>query len=443
MDYLLGVRPEDFDSLSNGKLAISQAGTWSRRHCPLEIVESVKVRIEMKALKKANSPQGEALPRVALLIETTHASSRDIFFGVVQYVKNHNQWALYHEPRGLEQSPPTWLKNWEGDGIIARINSPEIADAVRSTGLPVVDVLGEVPDSGVPLVHVDDKLIAIMAAKHLMERGFHHFGFLGIRGKNWSDDRYDGFRLPLQGSPNSIHRFDMPPYLVDSTPWEMQMDALGNWLMQLPKPIGIMVASDQVGRYLLDTCRRIQVQVPDEVGVVSVDNDEVFCEVCIPELSSVDAGHRLVGYRAAELLDQMLHGSVAPTQPLRVEPNLVIVRASSDVLATSDRHVATALRHIRELACTGLSASDLISRIPISRSVLQRRFRAETGHSIQQEIIQVRLDHARRLLAETDLPLVEVAERSGFKYREYLGAIFKAHLGKSPVEYRREVLKKK
>ncbi|GLH73128.1 XylR family transcriptional regulator [Geothrix limicola] len=378
-------------------------------------------------------------PRIALLVETSLASGRDILCGIAKYARNHGPWALYHEPRSLAEGLPGWLQHWEGDGIIARVQDPALAEAVQATGLPVVDVLGAVPAAGLPLVHVDDRRIAALAAEHLIERGFHHFAFLGIQAENWSEQRLEGFRLALPGPPETVPRFEVPRQLMDRSPWETQMEALARWIVQLPKPIGIMVASDQLGHHLLEACRRARILVPDDVAVVSVDNDETLCEVCNPSLSSIEAGHRLVGYKAAELLDHLLRGGERPTRAERVEPHRVITRASSDVLATSDRQVATALRIIRDLACTGLSASALIARIPTSRSVLQRRFRSETGRSIQQEIIQVRLNHARRLLAETDLPLVEVAERSGFKHREYLGAIFKAHLGKSPAEYRREV----
>lgn len=387
----------------------------------------------------ASMPGQAKRPRIALLVETSLASGRDILCGIAKYARNHGPWALYHEPRSLAEGLPAWLEQWEGDGIIARVQDPTLAAAVQAKGLPVVDVLGVVPGAGFPLVHVDDRSIAALAAEHLLERGFHHFGFLGLHGENWSEQRLEGFRLSLPGPPESVPCFEVPRHLMDRTPWETQLEALTRWIVQLPKPIGIMVATDQLGHHLLEACRRARILVPDEVAVVGVDNDETLCEVCNPTLSSIEAGHRMVGYQAAALLDRLLRGEAAPAEPERVEPHGVVIRASSDVLATADRQVATALRIIRDQACLGLSASTLIARIPTSRSVLQRRFRSETGRSIQQEIIQVRLNHARRLLAETDLPLVEVAERSGFKHREYLSAIFKAHLGKSPAEYRREV----
>jgi LacI family transcriptional regulator len=53
--------------------------------------------------------------------------------------------ALYHEPHGLEESVPQWLRRWNGDGIIARIQTRRIGQALLAMGIPVVDVLGVVP----------------------------------------------------------------------------------------------------------------------------------------------------------------------------------------------------------------------------------------------------------------------------------------------------------
>lgn len=376
-------------------------------------------------------------PHVALLVETSLRPGRDILRGITQFIREHESWSLYQEPRGLSEGAPVWLKTWKGDGIIVRVQNLEIVEAVKATGLPVVDVLGVVPDAGLPVVHVDDAAIARMVAEHFLERGFHCFGFYGISGENWSERRLRGFQSVLE-PVGTVHSYEIPRADLVQTPWEVRQDILARWLVTLPKPIGILVASDQLGPQLLEACRRAEISVPSEVSVVGVDNDETLCNVCSPPLSSVDASHMAVGYHAAALLRQLMAGVPPPPGPTSLQPSGLVVRTSSDVLATEDRHVAEALALIRERACDGLSAMEVVARIPVSRSVLQRRFRQEVGTSIQGEIIRTRLNRARQLLAETRLPLLEVAERSGFKHQEYLGATFKAHLGKTPAVYRRE-----
>jgi LacI family transcriptional regulator len=375
---------------------------------------------------------------VALLVETSLAPGRDILRGIARYVREHGPWALYHEPRSLTDKLPRWLRTWRGDGIIARVQTREIADAVKATGLPAVDVLGVERDARLPLVHVDDTLISRLAAEHLLERGFHYFGFFGIAGENWSERRRDFFRHAVSVPASRMHLFELPRRLMADTPWERQEDRIAQWLAGLPKPVGVMLGSDQLGPYLLEACRRAGVAVPDEVAVVGVDNDETLCDVCNPPLSSVQPGHQVVGYKAAELLARLMRGESAPARPVFVPPQGVATRPSSDVLATSDRQVAAALRLIREHVGPELTVARVLAQVPVSRSVLQRRFRKEIGRTIHDEIINVRLNRARQLLAETELPLAEVAERTGFKHQEYLGAVFKAHTGKTPAEYRRE-----
>ena len=376
-------------------------------------------------------------PRVALLVETSLASGRDILRGIARYVREHGPWSLYHEAHSLEAGLPRWLARWDGDGIIVRVQSPRIAAGVQATGIPAVDVLGVVEATRLPLVHVDDQAVACMAAEHLRERGFHHFAYFGIRGENWSERRREAFRQAVGLNPGELPVCELPRRSMESSDWERQEDALAGWVRGLPMPTGIMVCSDQVGQHLLEACRRAGVAVPDDVAVVGVDNDEPLCEVCHPPLSSVNAGHAAVGYEAAALLDRLVRGRTTEAVPRLVAPLGVVTRQSTDVLATSDRQVAAALRLIREHACAGLSAADVVAAIPVSRSVLQRRFRKELGRSIQEETINVRVKRARELLAETDLALAEVAERCGFKHQEYLGAVFKARTGQTPAQYRR------
>src|ERR1700733_13568479 len=80
-------------------------------------------------------------PHVALIIETSLGSGRDILRGVARYVREHEPWALYHEPHGLEESIPQWLRRWNGDGVIARIQTPRIAEELAASRLPALRVL--------------------------------------------------------------------------------------------------------------------------------------------------------------------------------------------------------------------------------------------------------------------------------------------------------------
>ena len=114
----------------------------------------------------------------------------------------------------------------------------------------------------------------------------------------------------------------------------------------------------------------------------------------------------------------------------------VIARVSTETLAIGDASVSAALRLIREHGHEGLDVATLCREVGLSRSVLQRRFRALLKRSVHQEIIAAKVRRAQELLVKTDLPLIVVAERAGFRYQEYMGAVFKKRLGKTPARVR-------
>ena len=104
-----------------------------------------------------------------------------------------------------------------------------------------------------------------------------------------------------------------------------------------------------------------------------------------------------------------------------------------------DRQIAAVARFIREHACEGIDVSDVLRAVPLSRSTLDRRFIQIMGHSPKDEILRVRLNRAKQLLAETDFSQALIAEKVGFEHVEYLSRIFKKRVGKNPSEFRRGV----
>jgi LacI family transcriptional regulator len=370
-------------------------------------------------------------------VETSLAPGREILRGIARYVREEGPWSIAHEPRSLEQSVPTWLRRWNGDGIIARVQDQRIASAIASVGVPTVDVLGVVEGLPFPLVHVDDQAIGRLGAEHLLDQGFRRFGFFGIEGENWSDHRRDAFSERVRAAGCACITHAVSRQTARQQRWEDSERDLAAWLAGLPKPAGLMIASDQLGPHTLEACRRAEVTVPDDIGVIGVDNDGPLCEVSDPPLSSVWPDHRRVGYEAARLLHLLMRGAERPAGPVLLPPRGVRVRKSTDALALDDRSVAQAVRYIREHGCEAIEVEDVVRRVPLSRSVLQRRFRALLGRSVHDEIVRVRLARARELLQETDLPLAEIAERAGFRHQEYMGAVFRRRLQQTPGALRR------
>ncbi len=318
------------------------------------------------------------------------------------------------------------------------MGSPERAKLLEGCGPPVVDVLGLVPACGFPLVHVDDAAIARLAVDHFRERGFRRFAFYGIRGETWSEQRRDAFVACVEAFAPSPDVFEISRQTLRNSPWEGRQDRLARWLAGLTKPVGLLISSDQRGSDVLEACRRGGVRVPEDVAVVGVDNDQPLCEVCNPPLSSVIPNHDQVGYQAAALLHDLMNGAPPPAGPRLIAPQGIATRVSSDILAVDDPIVASALRFIRERACHNIGVDSVAREAETSRSVLQRRFRQALGQTVHDQIVSQRLKRAVELIAETDLPLITIAEKCGFRHQEYMSAVFKTRLGRSPAQVRRK-----
>ena len=369
---------------------------------------------------------------VALVIETSAAAQRELPAGIARFTRERGPWSIYYGSMSANEAARQ-LADWNGDGIIAAVASREMATVLAAAGVPVVDVLGAVPEAGFPVVKCDHEAVATMAAAHLDPCGCRGFAFVGAGECHVSESLQAAFAAAVTafGAEAVVFRPDR------RTPsWQARQSELAKWLSGLPKPVGILAADDSRGRCVLDAARRGGLAVPRDVAVLGVGNDEPICELADPPLSSIRPDDALVGYRAAELLDRMIGSERPPTRPIVVPPVEVVVRQSTN-LATDDPDILRALRFIRQHACDGIRVEQVAAQAQLSRSTLKRRFQAAMKRSVHDEILRVRLRRAQDLLCQTDLPLDAVAERAGFRHQEYMGAVFRAKLDRTPAEFRR------
>ncbi len=341
------------------------------------------------------------------------------------------------ELRALDSRAPLWLRNWRGDGILTRTGTPAIARAVRRAGVPMVELRSPRLNPGVPWVGVDNRAMGKLVADHLIQRGFRHFGAYELASEIFFEERRGNFIATLAEAGYTCASYQPKGRPEKPAQWERHQEDLARWVEQLPKPVGIMACTDQLGFFLLDACARVGVRVPDEVAVVGVENEESLCTMAVPALSSVEFNLERIGYEAAATLERLMAGQRPLEDPLLIEPLGVVVRGSSDVVAVGDSAVAEAARFIREHACEGIAVGDVLKRVPISRSALERRMRAALGRTPNEEINRVRVETVKRLLVGTDLPLAAIAERTGFAGAQYLVDVFRRKTGQTPGAFRR------
>ncbi|HLY08495.1 MAG TPA: DNA-binding transcriptional regulator [Planctomycetota bacterium] len=367
-------------------------------------------------------------PHVALIIESSIEYGRGVLRGIAGYLREHGPWSIFLEQRELGAALPKWIREWDGDGIITRSDDPRIA----RSGLPTVGLYDRAEDRlRLPMILNDNLAVGRMGARHLADRGFRHLAYYGVRRERWSE-------LRLAGAAD-VARAAKATFAVHASggPWELSQERLKRWLVSLPRPLGLVAANDLHGLRALDACRRAGLAVPEELAVVGADDDAEVCELSDPPLSSVTFHPEKVGYEAAALLERLMAGRAAPSEPLLVPPLGVSARQSSDILAIDDPDVAKAIHHIRRHAFDGITVEDVLREVPLSRRALEHRFRRRLGRTPKEEIQRLRFEQAKSLLATTDLPVARISDRLGFHQPAYLSAAFQREAGLTPSAYRR------
>jgi LacI family transcriptional regulator len=392
--------------------------------------------------KKSASKQSDesaSWPKVALLIETSRGYGRGLLRGIVRYSRLHGPWSFYITPGDFAQALPK-MKLWGGAGIIARVETAEMAEAILAADIPTVIVdadprIGALAADLAKLSNVssDSEGAARLAAEHLKERGFEHFGYVGLPDRVWANRRLEAFS-------SAIRHAGFEPYIFKASEkdvaWESEQSTLARWIADLPKPVGLMACNDDRGRGVLEACRLADVRVPEEVAVIGVDNDELFCELADPPLTSVALNTEHGGYRIAHLLDQLIQRKINTPQQLIVEPTHIVERRSTDVKVFDSSEVGAALSYIYRNRARDFTVGDVAQAVGISRRNLEVKFRKSVGRTILSEIQRIRLDHAKRMLRETDLPVTQIAESSGYSSASYLTQVFGKEIGASPAKYR-------
>jgi LacI family transcriptional regulator len=371
---------------------------------------------------------------------TLEAGGIGIRHGIGRFARLHGPWRLHHVP-----SAAAFASNrCRLDGLITRIDgTPPRGFAPRD--IPTVDLSSAEPKPAHARVLPDDEGAGRMAADHLVGLGLRHFiTFVGFAHEGWQR-RAASFVDRIRNVAGATCTPMAAPLALNNVPADDDVARYASQFASQPRPFGAYAVSDLHATHVLDAARMAGLRVPDDVAVIGTDNAPEVCELTDPPLSSVELNFPAIGFEAAELLSALmesrLESSRAPADqgPTIVVPaERVVARVSTDVLASDDADVVTAARFIRARATTGIDVASVLNVVPVSRRSLERRFRQIIGRTLHDEIQHVRLTHAKRLLVESDLSVMEVARASGFTSQSYFGRAFSRDEGVAPSEFRRQ-----
>ncbi|MEX0652757.1 MAG: DNA-binding transcriptional regulator [Phycisphaeraceae bacterium] len=379
---------------------------------------------------------------VLLLVDSQSAHGRACIRGIARYARNHGGWIIQHRfpgqaPMLTPDAPST--RAWSG--VIARIGTPQDVEIVRRLNRPTVDLMGAVRMKRVAVVEVDHRRIVELAVDHLVANGLAHLGFCGVAGLPFSDRREQCFNASHVSSDITLHTYKastatLAPLEGAEQRWLHDRQQLLAWLKSLPKPVGIVACNDTRARHVLEACISAAIDVPGEVCVVGVDNDDVTCELCTPMLSSVDPNPEAVGFEAARVLDEMMQGRPPSAEPTLIPPLGVEKRASSEVQAFQHRDLNEAIRFIREHCSKNINVGSVVAEVGKSRATLQRRFRQHLGCTLHDYIQRQRMERVKRLLLETNYTAAQIARMLDFRTSTYLTLAFRKQVGMTPGQFR-------
>lgn len=389
---------------------------------------------------------------VLLPLDTEGSFPRGILRGIAQYARLHGPWEFYRQlpllGLPIDERYSFFRKNVIAnlrkagiDGIIMR-DDDDIKKEILKMGLPAILVTPQKAHDKLPGIFCNEVAIGKMAAEHLVDRGLKQFAFCGLwddpKREPWVKARYDGFSKALSETGFRCDFFKLPVYLSEEK-WKNTAKQLDQWLKSLPKPVGIMTCNDECGVYILESCKRTGLHMPEDIAVIGVDNDELLCELFSFPLSSIALNTVKSGYDAAELLDKLMNGQKMEGQKIIIDPTKIVVRQSSDILKIDDKEVRDALRLIQKYARESIQTQEIVNLLPISRQSLHKRFIKELGRSIHDEIRRVRIGLVTQMLIETNVPISQISLDLGFSSIKHLSRYFKAMYGCTPSEYRQKM----
>ena len=371
------------------------------------------------------------------MIGTDYAMGRSILTGLAQGPRRPVDWVFH-------QHYPT-LEGWKAlaaikpNGVIAQLGNKNLADALHAWGKPVVSVSSIRDERRFPGIRLDDRKIGKIAAEHFMERGFRRYAFLGQKGRHNSEMRLAGFQHAIaeRGFQAEVFRVKGEPSQLRTEEWTPLDDLLTPWLRELGRPVGLFCHNSYYARDVARTLRNLGIRSPEDIAILSTDDDPVLCGLESPPISSILQPGERMGQEAAGLLELMLGGGVLDLEPMLLPPVGIITRQSTEVLASDDPIVNEALGFITRNAGRAISVPEVAKHTGCDRRNLERRFLAALDIGPGKSIVEAHLRRAEQILRTSDLALSEVAELSGFSNSSRLSEAFRRVRGTTPSAYRK------
>ena len=353
--------------------------------------------------------------------------------GIGHYAREHN-WHLTVDERTLIP------RGWEGDGVLTVFHRRrDIVAFVRRLTIPVVDMGLYRPDIPIPRVVGDHERIGVMAAEHFADRGFRHTAWFSTSASPIQVLRLKGFQTACaaQGLHDPLQWVWEKASADSPDDWNHLQRWLERQLRQASKPLAVLAHNDYDASKVEDVCRAAGLDVPEEVAILGVDDNELICLNQPVPLSSIAHDLVRVGYEGAALLDRLIDGAPHPAVPVLIPPTDVVLRQSTDLTAINIPKLRKAIRFMKDNLSRSFGIEEVAAATGVSRSTLDRLFLQHLNRSVHDEVQRARLTAVKRLLVHTDLVIADIARQTGFCHAQHLNNVFRRAESMTPRTYRK------
>lgn len=379
--------------------------------------------------------------KILLLTDFSSGYSRSLLENVVRYAREVGPWAFYRMPlyfRELygDEGVVEWAKKWGADAIIAQFTDIDLS-VLNQLNIPIIVQNYKERSSGISNLTGDYFGTGVMAANFFLHKGYKSFAYYGLTDTVWGRERGEGFKKAVSIRGYDVYEFNNRKR-IPSEKWSFDVELVSKWLKSLPKPIALFACDDYYALQITEVCKMYDIDIPEEIAVLGVDNDKLLCDISDPQLSSIELDIENGGYEAGKLLHQFIEKKIVTPVDIIIKPIRIVPRASTERFAVSDKYIEHLLHYIDNNYRNPLSIDDLIRLVPFSRRILEKKFKKETDTSIYQYIQELRIEKFAELLVTTDLPLVEAAARTGFTDYKNISRIFVKAKKMTPLQYRKQ-----
>lgn len=388
------------------------------------------------------------MARIVFLTDFSEAYARGLLLGIARYAHDKGQaWSLCRLPLSIRdkfgiEAVIEWAKRMQADAVIGQFYNSDNVELFARNGIIAIAQDFKARFETIPNITGPHYEAGQMGAEYFLKKGFRHFAFYGTRGIVWSDERYHGFRETIRRA-NPDFTFSALRNISQTDLWHYDPIQLTTWLQSLPKPVAIMACDDNQAYHITEACHQAEgggnFRIPDDIAVLGVDNDETICRLAAPNLSSLNQNIEQGGYDVARLIDRIMHEPGAEHDDVQVIPTHIVTRQSTDIYANNDPHIAEVIKYIHENISQKISVEDLVALVPLSRRLLEVRFKKSMSTSIYDYIIQVRIEKMAQLLCE-GMSVSEAAIELGFTDIKNVSRTFRQLKGMTPSEYRQQVI---